>query len=488
MASSLRPVPETPPRAVLYLRQSVSRDDSISLALQEAACRQHAVQNGYQVVAVESDPGVSGRTWQRPAVQRTIAMVEDGQADVIVLWRWSRLSRSRRDWAIAADKVDVAGGRIESATEAVDVTTATGRLARGVLTEFAAFESDRIGEVWKEVHASRVQRGLVPNGNRRFGYTLNRETRIHEPHPLEAPAVVTAYERAAAGESPRTIAEALNNRGFRTVKEGPWSDTTLTRFLDQGFAAGRIVWKGDVYPGAHEPLITTELWQAYTDRRAQRLTVPPRTKRSPYLLSGMVKCGRCGGPMTGSTVTFGPQFRCRRRAAYGREHGCTGGAVQMWVVEEKVREWVTAFAAQVDDATERAASTLAAQVTAEGEETRLAAAVVRVEGSLRRLTVQLADGLVPAEAYTEARDELMGRRQVLVDQLEEASRAVRAAGVDQVAIAQRLVDQWDRLPFDVLRTTLRDLVDRVEVETARASGVGGRGGVSRAKVTVFEKA
>src|SRR5690348_11701092 len=121
----LRPVPETPPRAVLYLRQSISHDDSISLELQEASCRAYCQQQGYQVVAVESDPGISGRTWKRPAVNRVMQLIEDGGADVVVLWKWSRLSRSRRDWALAADRADVAGGRIESSTEAVDIGTAT---------------------------------------------------------------------------------------------------------------------------------------------------------------------------------------------------------------------------------------------------------------------------------------------------------------------------------------------------------------------------
>lgn len=57
----LAPVPETPPRAVPYLRQSIAREESISLALQERACRDHCLARGYEVAAIESDPGISGR-------------------------------------------------------------------------------------------------------------------------------------------------------------------------------------------------------------------------------------------------------------------------------------------------------------------------------------------------------------------------------------------------------------------------------------------
>ncbi|MGJ9405302.1 recombinase family protein [Nesterenkonia aurantiaca] len=121
------------PRAVLHLRQSVAREESISLEVQETSGRTYCTQQGYEVVAVKSDPGIRGRTWNRPAVQRVMTMIESGATDNVILWRWSRLSRSRLEWAVAVDKVENAGGRIESATESVDISTSRGRLARGML-------------------------------------------------------------------------------------------------------------------------------------------------------------------------------------------------------------------------------------------------------------------------------------------------------------------------------------------------------------------
>lgn len=103
---NVRPVTDVAPRAVIYLRQSTHRDESISLELQETACRDYCDRMGYDIVAVRADPGISGRTWlKRPDVQRVMAAIEGGEADVIVLWKWSRLSRSRKDWALAASEV-----------------------------------------------------------------------------------------------------------------------------------------------------------------------------------------------------------------------------------------------------------------------------------------------------------------------------------------------------------------------------------------------
>ncbi len=57
-------------RALIYVRQSVAREDSISLELQEKACRDHARTRGYAIVDVIADPGVSGLQFsRRPGIQ-----------------------------------------------------------------------------------------------------------------------------------------------------------------------------------------------------------------------------------------------------------------------------------------------------------------------------------------------------------------------------------------------------------------------------------
>lgn len=480
----LQAVPDTPPRAVLYLRQSVSRDDSISLELQEAAGRDYAARAGYTVVAVESDPGVSGRTWNRPAVQRVMAMIEDGQADVIVLWKWSRLSRSRRDWAVAVDRVEVAGGRIESATEAVDVTTATGRLARGVLAEFAAFESDRIGEIWKDVHRSRLSKGLAPSGKPKFGYVWNPESKIHQPDPETGPYLAEAYRRYVAGASVFSLVRWLNGAHVATINGGAWSDRTLRRVMDTGFAAGYVNWGGQLHEGVHDRLIDRHLWQDYLDARAERRKVPARVKRSQYLLSGLVRCGRCHGAMVANNPNDGvraPSFRC----AKAKEQGitvCAGGYVAMHVVEAAVMEHVRAVAGQVDEAADSVGVQEAKRLDAEAEITRLSRRIVKVEESVTALTLRLGEGLIPAPAYSSAIASLSQEKADLQARADELGREVRRRATRPVEAAVGLLAEWHLLPVEGRRAMLGLLIDHVTVVT------GGRtGGASNAQVTVVER-
>lgn len=482
----LRTVPDTPPRAVLYLRQSVSRDDSISLELQEAAGRDYCRRQGYTVVGVESDPGISGRTWKRPAVQRVMALVDEGSADVIVLWKWSRLSRSRRDWAIAVDRVDVAGGRIESATEQVDVSTATGRLARGVLAEFAAFESDRIGEVWKEVHGKRLAEGYAPNGKPRFGYVWDPVEKIHRPHPETGPVLADLYRRYLAGSSVYSLVRHLNAERITTTAGGQWSDRALRRVMDAGFAAGILTWRGEQHPGRHEPLIDEATWQQYLDARQLRRAVPARVKRSKYVLSGMVRCGRCGGSMVANARAGGDQYRCSTSKEHGPE-ACAGGYVSQSIVREAVMAWLREVADDVEGSAQRVDLAAAEKLSAAAEAERLAAVVERTDAAIDRLTVQLADGLVSETAYERAVKALEARRRVETAAVDAAALEARQVQVvDFSAVAADLLARWPTIPVETRRETLRRMIDHVSVLTGQRGGVKGvAGGASTAEVTVI---
>lgn len=453
-------------RAALYLRQSTHREESISLELQEAACRRHCEERGYTVVMVESDPGISGRTFNRPAVKRVMEAVEARQVDVVVLWKWSRMSRSRRDWAIAADRVDVAGGRIESATEDIDVSTSHGRLARGMMVEFAAFESERIGDQWKETHARRISNGLPTNGRPRFGYEYTNGH--YTPHPETGPVLAELYRRYIAGESMYALVKVLNDRGITTTpgygrSGGAWSQRSLRRTMDAGFGAGLLHHKGEHLPGAHEPVIDPGEWETYKAIRDRR-RVERGSERSTYLMSGLVWC-QCGEKMVaGGTNNRGvPKWRCRG-SFEKRSH--PGGQVSMRVVEDAVREWLTRFEVDAARAAELAAKTDHQRRASESDAARMRDAITRTEQALTRLTVSLADGLLTIESYRAAATELEERKAGLLSSLSEveSERHIQPPSIDTI---RALLRDWDILQVSSRRAMLKQTIRRVTVTAGR---------------------
>lgn len=459
MNANLRPVPTTRPRAVLYLRQSVSRDDSISLELQEIAGRDHCARSGYDVVGVEVDEGISGRTWiRRPAVQRVMDMIEARDADVIVLWKWSRLSRSRKDWAVAADRVDIAGGRIESATEPIDTATASGRFARGVMTEYAAFQSEQIGEQWAEVRARRFSLGLPPTGSVPWGW-VSRKTFI-EPHPDRAPFVTEAYRLYLDGRGMSYIAGWLNRTEARTLNGRDWIQATVRKLLDSPVHAGYVEYRGEIKPGAHEGIISESEWARYQTLRKDR-TVPMKPRLSQHLLSSLIVC-HCGRKRYGNTTVarhdsgkFYHSYVCPSTVP----HPPRAKTIATWRVDAAVASWLKGVPG--------ASATLSGSEIGQIDVEVVAREIAGAERRLVKLTEHLLSGLVPEAAYRANRDSLNAEISRLSAELAKMERTRKVNPADYLRGIESLVERWDTAQFDEKQAALRAVVESVHVLDAQ---------------------
>lgn len=461
---SLRPVTDTPPRAVLYLRQSIAKDDSISIEMQETACRDYCERMGYTVVAVRADPGVSGRSWsKRPDVQSAMDAIEHGDADVIVLWKWSRLSRSRKDWALAIDRVDVAGGRIESATEPIDTATASGRFARGVMTEYAAFQSEQIGEVWEEVRQRRLRMGLPASGRLPYGWQW-ADGGI-QPDPDQAPVVVEMFLRYLSGEGSAQIAHWLNTEKVPGPNGNVWTRVRPFTVMDSPIHAGFIPYRGKVYDGAHAPIIDRDVWDAYRAERASRRQAGTRPRRYDYLLSTLVRCS-CGSRMYGKgSITAGQLYvgyLCERRSTTV-EH--TGRAyVSGLTLHPPVEEWAMRLRPDIDTA-ERPTS------GARARRQRLLREAGELEKELTFLARQHARDIIPEGAYLAARAEIEHELTPMMREAERLAAEDRAAPA--AAAVYDMQTAWPEMVTSAKNAALRRLVAAIDLHE------DGRGAVLR---------
>jgi DNA invertase Pin-like site-specific DNA recombinase len=415
-----------PQRAVAYVRVSMTRQGMISPELQIGAISEHCKRRGYKIIEVLEDLDLSGRFWQNRQVDAAITMLENDLADVIVVWRWSRVARNRLDWAVAVDRVEGAGGRLESATEPFDVNTATGRFARGMLAEFAAFESDRMGDVWREVRARRARLGIPPTGQKQFGYTKVGDR--YTIHRRRGPILADLYRRFIAGESFRSLAQWLNDRHYLTARprgtKAAWAHFNLASMMDRGFAAGYIRAGGVLLPGAHKALITQAEWQAYLSRR--ELTRWHRCPRvAPSLLAGMLVCS-CGTPMKPEFAAppAKPKYRCRHHRVEGRN-----STVGQDRLDPLVLQWLKHISQ-----TPQAISECRAQAI-DWSEQRWVAARTRAR--------QLASS---------GSDEARSAYDVVLN------IETQAAPIDPPRVAHALVEDWPLLDTDQRRGRLKTLV------------------------------
>ncbi|MBO3663693.1 recombinase family protein [Microbacterium stercoris] len=453
-------------RAVLYLRQSKEREDSESIETQEYLGREYCEQRGYTVVDVQVDR-ITGRKWdKRPGVVETLRLIEDNRADVIVLWKWSRLSRSRLHWALADDRVHLAGGRIESVTEPIDTSTASGRFARGVMTEYAAFQSESMGEVWAETLDRRRRKGLPPSGGERYGYVRDRDADTYAPHDLEAPILAEMYQRSLAGTGMASIARWLNESGHRTRNGNEWSARTVSRVLDSGFAAGLIHTDTGHLPGAHTAIITRETWDAFRARRASTTKPPRGTLR---MASGLLRCG-CGSTMfASSTSKDGVGYYSCATYHRGRARCPHPMVISRSVVERYLTEWIEALPERAAELRAAAEAEAAQRVRALEDRAALERLIGQAQKRLADLTVLLVDGKISQDAY--------GATSARVDAELASLRArhVRAAPTpnrDLFALVPHLVEGFTDLPPASQNRVLRQLLRHIVILPAPRKGGG----------------
>jgi site-specific DNA recombinase len=327
-------------RAIIYTRQSIAREESISIELQLKACKAYCKQHGYSVVKTITDPGISGLKFERrPGIRESIELVERNDADVIVVYRWSRLSRKRTHQAVILDRIESVGGRIESATEPVDATTAGGRFSREVLLAMAAYESDQKSEQWREAQARRIGMGLPAGGAPPLGYAHNGKGEAFVPDEFYGPVVIEMYDLYLRGLGPQGIAKALNDRGLVTPRGKAFNVASIIRALDSGLAAGYLLRHGERIKGAHEPLIDEATWQAYQIERQRRRPAPVKSRHPSWFLGGgLTVCGRCGGNLTVNSYTaVKSQALC---STYNGERTCQGVWISRVRLETLVGLWL----------------------------------------------------------------------------------------------------------------------------------------------------
>lgn len=410
-----------------------------------------------------------------PRLDQAIARMETGEIDVILVWKFSRVGRARLRWAIALDKVDTLGGAILSATEPIETGTASGKFARGLLGEVNAYQADLIGETWKEAHDRRVRSGLPANGKPRFGYIYTGRPNPalgiaapdrpigFSPDPLTAPVLQETYRRYIGGESIYALVAWLNAGPTRPVGgyggkgDGLWSDRTLRRVMDSGFAAGFITSHGEQHRGIHEPLISPDEWEAYLEAR-QRRRVYRRTERSTYLLSGLVWC-TCGSKMHAGQFGHNrtPKYRCKD-AHEKRSH--TGGYVTATVLEEAVLTWLRKREKRLRAEITTGIHALPDRIDTDPRE-ELERRRRRIEIKQDQLVEDRRD--IPPASYERLRDKYAAEHTAIVAEL----RTLKVRRTAPIRILPILLERWEDIDTAEKREMLRALIARITVTPQR---------------------
>jgi len=136
-------------RAALYAR--VSTHDQQTLGMQVAALSAYLNDRGWKAARQIQDVGSGAK--DRPERELLLKAARRREIDVVVVWRLDRWGRSLPDLVVTLRELIDLGVGFVSLTEALDLTTPTGRAMAGMLAVFAEFE--------REILRERVRAGIA---------------------------------------------------------------------------------------------------------------------------------------------------------------------------------------------------------------------------------------------------------------------------------------------------------------------------------------
>lgn len=203
----------TPPRALGYVRVSTAEQSASGAGMdaQRSALRAEADSRGWDLELVE-DAGYSAKDTKRPGLASALARLEAGEADVLVVAKLDRLSRSVHDFTGVLAQAARQHWSVVCLDLGVDTSTPAGELQAHVVASMAHYERRLIGQ--------RTRDGLA--AKRAAGVRLGR------PQALSGDVVARIVRARQAGDSFRAIAAALQADGVPTARGGAvWHASTV---------------------------------------------------------------------------------------------------------------------------------------------------------------------------------------------------------------------------------------------------------------------
>ena len=179
---------------------------------------------------------------------------------------------------------------------------------------------------------SARDKGVLIGFHGLFGYrfSISRKNQILTPHPEEFPAVRKIFQDFIGGKGKNAICREINAK-FPYCK---WNSQRLNNLLDNPKYAG-VTQNSDgnmiPCPAISEPALSPEEWEKVRVIQSRYHPRKEKAEGRTYLLSGLVRCGYCGGPMKPQANRSGradKYYICQHHASYtNKALHCRGSAL-----------------------------------------------------------------------------------------------------------------------------------------------------------------
>lgn len=318
-------------RCYIYTRVSTSMQvDGFSLEAQKERLKRYAEFQEMVVAGEYSDEGKSGKNIEgRPEFQRMLHDIESGKdkVDFVLVFKLSRFGRNAADVLGSLQRMQDFGVNLICVEDGIDSSKDSGKLMISVLSAVAEIERENILVQTMEGRRQKAREGKWNGGFAPYGYKLvDGYLQIAEDEVEVIRIIFDKYVSTNMGAP--GIASYLNDHGYiKKKRQNNTLDVFSTSFvrgvLENPIYAGKLAYgrrktekipgtrnqfhiveqkEFPVYDGAHEGIISEEVWQQAQKKRLsssctwEKVYHPEREN----LLSGLLRCPICGAGMYGN--------------------------------------------------------------------------------------------------------------------------------------------------------------------------------------------
>lgn len=314
--------------AAAYARFSTEKQNALTIDAQLAECRRYAEAHGLEIVREFSDEAASGASLNRPGLSKLRAEAKSKTFQAVIVVDLSRLSRDVGDthnliWRELAPR----GVEVVSVTDGIRTSQKGSRLITGV--------NSVVADQFRQITSAKTRNALEERaragfhaGGKVYGYDSIPEEDPPDPeHPrktlrvneAEAAIVRRIFREYAHRGGLHRIAHQLNAERVPAPTRRGWASSGLHSLLRQERYIGRVIWgKREWYVTEDGRRVPRELpereWVVIEQpelrivddllwKMVQRRHPPPqgggqRDRRTVRFLSGLLRCGTCGGTMS----------------------------------------------------------------------------------------------------------------------------------------------------------------------------------------------
>lgn len=205
-------------KAIGYMRVSTEEqgDSRAGLESQEALIREEVGRRNMELVDLRFDVASGGSMRKRDQLGSTLRDLTDGKADILIVAKLDRLSRSVLDFAGIMEAANKEGWSVSVLDLGVDTSTTNGKLIMHVMIALAQWERELIGD--------RTRAAL--KAVRARGTKLGRRSGVDD----ETRTLIRALRDS--GMSWQKVANTLDQQGVQTGQGGKWHAATVRRLYN----------------------------------------------------------------------------------------------------------------------------------------------------------------------------------------------------------------------------------------------------------------